>query len=157
MLRSLNVKQDTGLHYKNGSLIFSRVHSSFGEQESSIYACKKAVCVDAFWGFPGASILKRIFCQCRRCRFHPWVRKFPWRRKWQPIPVFLPGKSHRQRSLVGYRPQGCKESDTNEKLNYHHSLTNFMKLILSKLRTVGTAQSQMTVSVSNSILMSNIL
>ena len=80
-----------------------------------------------------------------------------WRRKWQPTPVFLPGKSHRQRSLVGYRPQGCKESDTNEKLNYHHSLTNFMKLILSKLRTVGTAQSQMTVSVSNSILMSNIL
>ena len=107
VLRSLNVKQDTGLQYKNGSLIFSRVHSSFGEQESSIYACKKAVCVDAFWGFPGASILKRIFCQCRRCRFHPWVRKFPWRRKWQPIPVFLPGKSHRQRSLAGCSPRGC--------------------------------------------------
>jgi len=39
------------------------------------------------------------------------VRKIPWRRKWQPTPVFLPGKSHGQRSLVGYSPQGCKELD----------------------------------------------
>ena len=107
-----------------------------------------------------APLVKESPCQCRkykRCRFDHRVRKIPQRRKWQPILVVLPGESHRQRSLVGYRPQGCKESDTNEKLNYHHSLTNFMKLILSKLRTVGTAQSQMTVSVSNSILMSNIL
>ena len=36
--------------------------------------------------------------------FNPWVRKIPWRRKWQPTPVFLPGKSHGQRSLVGYSP-----------------------------------------------------
>ena len=39
---------------------------------------------------------------------------FPWRRKWQPTPVFLPGKSHRRKSLVGYRPRGHKESDTAE-------------------------------------------
>ena len=45
---------------------------------------------------------KEPTCQCRRCRSNPWVRKIPWRRKWQPIPVFLPGKSHGQRSLVGY-------------------------------------------------------
>ena len=38
----------------------------------------------------------------------------PWRRKWQPIPVFLPGESHGQRSLVGYSPWGCTESDTTE-------------------------------------------
>ena len=38
----------------------------------------------------------------------PWVWKIPWRRKWQPIPVFLPGKSHGQRSLVGFSPQGRK-------------------------------------------------
>ena len=38
------------------------------------------------------------------CRFSPWVRKIPWRRKWQLIPVFLPGESHGQRSLVGYSP-----------------------------------------------------
>ena len=45
-----------------------------------------------------------------------WVRKIPWRRKWQPTPVFLPEKSHGQGSLVGYSPKGCKELDT---LNAH--------------------------------------
>ena len=43
-----------------------------------------------------------------------WVRKIPWRRKWQPTPAFLPGESHGQRSLVGYSPWGCKASDTTE-------------------------------------------
>ena len=47
-------------------------------------------------------------CQPRRLRFNPWVRKIPWRRKWQPTPVLLPGKSHGQRSLMGYSPWGCK-------------------------------------------------
>ena len=40
--------------------------------------------------------------------------KIPWRRKWQPIPVFLPGKSHGQKSQVGYSPWGHKESDMTE-------------------------------------------
>ena len=44
-------------------------------------------------------------------------REDPWRRKWQPIPVFLPGKSHGQRSLVDYGPWGCKELDTTSRLN----------------------------------------
>ena len=44
---------------------------------------------------------KESFCQCRRHGFHPWSRKIPWRRKRQPTPVFLSGKSHGQRSLVG--------------------------------------------------------
>ena len=48
---------------------------------------------------------KELSCQCRRCRFDPWVRKILWRRKWQPAPVFLPGKSHGQRNMVGHRPQ----------------------------------------------------
>ena len=43
-------------------------------------------------------------CHCRRCKFNPWVRKIPWRRKWQPTPEFLPGKSHGQRNLAGYSP-----------------------------------------------------
>jgi len=50
----------------------------------------------------------------RRPRFNPWVKKIPWRRKWQSTPVFLPGKFHGQRSLVGYSPWGCKESDKTE-------------------------------------------
>ena len=47
---------------------------------------------------------QRIHLQCRRPGFHPWVRKIPWRWQWLPIPVFLPGKVHRQRSLVDYSP-----------------------------------------------------
>ena len=47
-------------------------------------------------------------CQCRRCRFDPWIRNIPWRRKWHPTPVLLPGESHGQRSLVGCSPWGCK-------------------------------------------------
>ena len=43
-----------------------------------------------------------------------WVRKIPWRRKWQPIPVFLPEKSYGQRHLVGYSPKSLKESDVTE-------------------------------------------
>ena len=50
----------------------------------------------------------------KRCAFHPWVRKIFCRRKWQPTPVFLPGKFHGQRSLVGYSTYGCKESDMTE-------------------------------------------
>ena len=52
--------------------------------------------------------------QCRRCGFDPWVGKIPWRRKWHPTPVFLPRKSHGQRSLVGWHPWSHKESDTTE-------------------------------------------
>ena len=49
---------------------------------------------------------KSICLQCGRPGFNPWLRKIPWRRKWQPTPVFLPGKFHGQRSLVGYSPGG---------------------------------------------------
>ena len=62
--------------------------------------------------------VKIIHLQCRRCRFDPWVRKIPWRRKWQPTPVFLPGKSHGQRSLAGCSPGSHKESDTNEHIAF---------------------------------------
>ena len=50
----------------------------------------------------------------REHRFDPWTGKISWRRKWQPTPVFLPGKSHGQRSLAGYSPWGRKESGTTE-------------------------------------------
>ena len=52
--------------------------------------------------------------KCRRCKRNkvdPWVENIHWRSAWKPIPVFLPGEPHGQRSLVGYSPQGCKESD----------------------------------------------
>ena len=56
---------------------------------------------------------------CLHCRrqgrhgFDPWGGKISWRRKWQPTPVFLPGKSHGQRSLVRYRPGSCKRVGQN--------------------------------------------
>ena len=46
--------------------------------------------------------------------FDPWVAKIPWRREWPPTPVFLPGESHGQRSLVGDSPKGRKELDMTE-------------------------------------------
>ena len=55
---------------------------------------------------------KEPACQCRGCGFDPWVRKIPWRRKWQPTPVFLPGKSHGQRGLAGYSSWGREDLDT---------------------------------------------
>ena len=54
-------------------------------------------------------------CHAGDASFNPWVGKIPWRRKWQAVSVFLPGKSLRQRSLAGYSPWGCKESETTER------------------------------------------
>jgi len=62
-------------------------------------------------GFPGGSVVESTW-QCRRWEFNPWVEKVFWRRKWQPTPVFLPGESRGQRSLVGFSPWTCKELDT---------------------------------------------
>ena len=57
---------------------------------------------------PGGASGKEPACQCRRrtgCGFHPWVGKIPWRRAWQPTPVFLPGGSNGQGSLEGFSPK----------------------------------------------------
>ena len=62
-------------------------------------------------GFPGDTSGKEPACHLRRSKrlgFDPWVGKIPWRRAWQPTPVFLPGESHGQGSLVGYVPQDCR-------------------------------------------------
>ena len=64
--------------------------------------------------FPGGSDDKESACQCRRHEFDLWMGKIPWRRKWKPTPVFLPGESHERRSLEGYSPWGHKESDMTE-------------------------------------------
>ena len=76
-------------------------------------------------GFLGGSVSKESTCKAGDCLQYkrpssdPWVRKFPWRRKWQPTPILLPGKSHGQSSLVGYSPWGHKESDMTERLHFH--------------------------------------
>ena len=67
------------------------------------------------WAF-SVSLGKRICLQCMRHRFNSWVRKIPWRWEWLPTPVFLPGESHGQRSLIGHSPWSHRESDTAERL-----------------------------------------
>ena len=67
--------------------------------------------------FPGSRL--KPTCQYRKHKrpgFDPWVRKIPWRREWQLTPVFLPGESRGQRSLVGYSPESHKNWDTTERL-----------------------------------------
>ena len=86
-----------------------------GIKPASPFPSLPLVCVSAvqwelgkFGGFPAGSNIKesamQIVCNAGRPGFTPWVGRIPWRRKWQPTPVFLPGEFHGQRSLVGYRP-----------------------------------------------------
>ena len=91
--------------------------------EDSQYYISQFLLIYIYLITPGASDVKeRIYLQCRRPGFNPWVGKIPWRRKWQPTPVFLPGEFHGQRSLVGYSPWGHKESGMTEQLNNNKKL-----------------------------------
>ena len=90
--------------------------------------------------FLGGASGKEPACHCRRCKrhgFNPWIGKIPWKRAWQPIAVFLPGESHRQRSLVGYSPWGNKELDrTDVTLAGMHSHLPFISKIRSDQSSV---------------------
>ena len=73
-----------------------------------------SLCLGYVLGLPRWLRGKESTCQCKRHRrlgSDPWVGKIPWKRKWQPSPMFLPGESHGQRNLLGYSPWGHKESD----------------------------------------------
>jgi len=74
--------------------------------------------------FPCGSNGKEPACQCRRLkrREFPWVGKISWRRAWQSIPVFLPGKSHGQRSLAGCSPWGHKRVGHNLVTKQQHTV-----------------------------------
>ena len=76
---------------------------------------------------------KEFACQCRRCQrweFDLWVGKIPWRRIWQPTPVFLPGESRGQRSVAGHSAPGCKELDRTERAHTHNMLFSLSSEIL---------------------------
>ena len=62
-------------------------------------------------------------CSCQRSKtwVDPWVRKIPWKRKWQSTPVSLPGRSYGEKNLAGYSPQGCKKSDTTEHIFIYYN------------------------------------
>ena len=85
---------------------------------------------------PSGTSGKEPACQCRRCkrlRFDFWVEKIHWSRKWQPSPLFLPGKFRGQRSMGNYSQWGRKELDTNEWLSKAHAYTN-ISFFLKRLR-----------------------
>ena len=94
---------------------------------------------------------QRIHLQRRRCRrsgFDPWVGNTPWRRPWQPTPVFLPGESHGQRSLSAYSPQGHGWS------NWAHTtlhMENSFKVILNLKKTIITLQNFLFLQVNITI------
>ena len=73
------------------------------------------------WDSLVAQTVKNLTVMQETRGFDPWVRKIPWRREGQPIPVLLPGKSHGWRSVVGYSPWGHKELDTTERLHFNNS------------------------------------
>ena len=75
-------------------------------------------------GFLGGTNGKESTYLCGRRGFDPWVGKKPWRRKWQPNPVFLPGKFHGQRSLLGYSLWGPKRVGPNLAHTHTHTHTH---------------------------------
>ena len=89
-------------------------------------ASLETACGRAFFLFLSLCVCMRH----KRCGFDSSVGKIPWRKAWQPTPVFLPGESHGQKSLTGYSPQGCKESDTTEATEdaHTHEMMVFIKL-----------------------------
>jgi len=70
-------------------------------------------------GLPRCLSSKESACQGRRPRFDPWVRKIPWRSKWEHTAVFLPGESHGERSLAGYSPWVAKSQTRLKQLSTH--------------------------------------
>ena len=83
-------------------------------------------------GFPGGSAVKNPPANAGSVCSIPGSGKFPCRRKWQTTPVFLPGKSHSQRSLAGSSPWGCKESGTTQWLNNSNKLTGLSRPVIFK-------------------------
>ena len=81
-------------------------------------------------GFPGGTSGKEPACQCRRQKrrgFDPWLWKIPWRRTWQPTLVFLPGKSHGERSWAGYRHLvAISKADVSQHTHTHWRLTSLL-------------------------------
>ena len=71
-----------------------------------------------YWGFPGGSDGKESACNAGDLGSIPGSGNIPWRRAWQPTPIFLSGEFHGQRRLVGYSPWGRKESDMTEYLTW---------------------------------------
>ena len=91
----------------------------------------------------------------RETGFYSWVRKIPWRRKWQFTPVLLPGKSYGQRSLVDYSPWGRKESDTTEQLHLHFTLHHLLCTHVEEIERAANITCSQHVNDRNSCTLLN--
>ena len=100
---------------------------------------------DSVLGSPGSAFVFSKLCVTRLFFLQCPTFPFPWKRKWQPTPVFLPGKSHKQRSLVGYSPWGHKESVTTERL---HFLSFYLPLPMSTYFCLASVVGLMQKSIS---------
>ena len=89
-------------------------------------------------GFLCGSAGKESACQLRRLGCDPWVRKIPWRRKWQPTPVCLPGKSHGQRSLEGCGPWGPERVRQDLAIKTTTTTTDILNFTLLVSSFIGT-------------------
>ena len=96
-----------------------------------------------FWDDSSASLVAQTV-KILPAIWEPWVRSLgwedPWRRAWQPTPVFLPGELHGQKSLVGYSPRGRKEWDTTETTSTAHTYSIYCALYVSIIITSAPPQ-----------------
>ena len=96
-------------------------------RNGKVYFLSRSNEIELPYNFKASQVVLVIKNLLERCWFHLWVGKIPWRRKWQPTPVFLPRETHGQRSQTGNSPPGHKESDMTERLHFHfHFLFNDM-------------------------------
>ena len=115
---------DSSVHGLLQARILERVAIPFSRGSSQPRDGIRVFCTAGRMGSLGGSDSKESTCFARKLGFYPWVGKIPWRREWLPSPVFLLGKPHGQRNLVGYSPCSCKDLDTAEVTEHARSFTN---------------------------------
>ena len=103
----------------------------FGDNSSALHLLGTS----SLLGLPGGSDGEESACNAVDLDSIPVLGRSSWRWAWQPTPVFLPGESHGQRSLTGYSPYGCKESDMTEWLTLFLLLLHRLHLISSSIRS----------------------
>ena len=107
-LITLNTVIVSKIHIRNDRwfILIIKNHPEFNSILSQIKVLRKTF-KRVLGDFQGGSVVKNLPANAGvawRCRFNPWVRKIPWRRKWQPTPVFLSKNLHGQKNLAGYSP-----------------------------------------------------
>ena len=118
--------------------VFSQVMNLGASETAPSLKCSESTSPNPC-AYSGGARGEEPTCQCRRHKrreFDPWVGKIPWKRAWQPTPVFLPGRVHGQRSLVGYSQWDRKESDTTEQLTLSLPFSHILGAVLGAEDTV---------------------